>query len=104
MVDDLNARGIPLIGRLADLRLRLKQLLAIEKVYCAMDDACSNKNNLNITRSAMIKVIQALPCILHLENCVGERILKMLLIDELEAREGDTIASNYEFSKKLRTL
>ena len=40
----------------------------------------------------MILIEQAIPCILHMENRVGEKILKLLLIDGANKRDSDKSA------------
>ena len=37
----------------------------------------------------MIIIEQAIPCILHMENRVGEKILKLLLIEGMIKRDSD---------------
>ena len=76
----------------------------MEKLYCTMEDACLNRNDSKQTRAPMITICQAIPCILHLENRVGERILKMLLIEALEIRDGEPSASIDEYSNTFERI
>ena len=42
-----------------------------------------------ILDGAMILIEQAIPCVLHMENRIGEKILKMLLVEGWNARNSD---------------
>ena len=52
----------------------------------------------------MITIFQAIPCILYFENHVGERILKVLLIDALEIRDGEPSASIDKYSNTFESI
>ena len=52
----------------------------------------------------MMKICQAIPCILHLENRVGEQILKMLLIESLEIHDGKSLALIDEYSNNFERI
>jgi len=42
-----------------------------------------------LLEGAFIKLEQAIPCIMHCENCVGERLLYMLIVTSLDQRQSN---------------
>ena len=60
--------------------LSLKQMKLVQMVV--------NEYGVSLEK-AMILVEMAIPCILHMENCVGERILKLLLIEGVNEHDSD---------------
>jgi hypothetical protein len=78
--DELKLLGLPSLGSLSQRRARL--LAALE--------ACERFKESVIGHEAakypgaMTMVRQAIPCILHLENRCGEKIIKMLLMDSIQ--------------------
>ena len=74
------------------LRQHLEALERKSKLEHALD-------NFHIEQS-MIIIEQAIPCILHMENRVGEKILKMLLIEGANERDSDNVAFK-EMIKKV---
>ena len=64
-----------------------KHLEALEQKRCLQDFV----NNFCLEGS-MILIEQAIPCILHMENRVGEKMLKLLLIDGANERDSDKSA------------
>ena len=64
-----------------------KHLEALERKRCLQDFV----NNFCLEGS-MILIEQAIPCILHMENRVGEKMLKLLLIDGANERDSDKSA------------
>ena len=78
------------------LRQHLKALERKVKLEHALE-------NFHIEQS-MIIIEQAIPCILHMENRVGEKILKMLLIEGANERDSDKVAFNKMINKVNRTV
>jgi hypothetical protein len=78
--NELKLLGLSSLGSLSQRRARL---------FAALD-ACERFKESDIGHEAakypgaMIMVRQAVPCILHLENCCGEKIIKMLLMDSIQ--------------------
>jgi hypothetical protein len=74
---DLRILGLLLIGNLETRRSRL------EAVLCTFEDAAQLEGTLEHGNyaGAFIRIRQAVPCILHLENCCGEKFLKMLFLE-----------------------
>jgi len=77
LTDELKLRNSSVQGSLGECRERLKRQLIVEErlqlILLAIQ--CSGMGK----EAAMMLIIQAIPCILHLENRVGEKILTMLL-------------------------
>ena len=69
-----------------------------------MEDSFLNRNDSKQTRALIINFFQAIPCILHLKNPVGEGILKMLLIEALKIRDGEPSASIDEYSNTFESI
>ena len=79
---DLELCGLPIIGKIEDHQNKLK---AIWKCYnkreqLKMDESSGDCEN------AMLTINQAVPCILHCEIRIGEKIIKMLILDGLKER------------------
>ena len=78
--------SLPLTVRLDNL----KQYLIMENEIEKMKAVLENRNRLQIQRTPYISLEQAIICILHLENRVGETLLKFFLTNSLEAITNDT--------------
>jgi hypothetical protein len=79
---DLELCGLPIIGKIEDHQYKLK---AIWKCYhkreqLKLDQLSGDHEN------AMVQINQAVPCILHCEIRIGEKIIKMLLLKALKER------------------
>jgi len=77
LTDELRLRNLPVQGNLAERRERLKRQLILEErlhlILLAVERSGLGKE------AALMLIMQAIPCIMHLENRVGEKILTMLL-------------------------
>jgi uncharacterized protein CbrC (UPF0167 family) len=69
----------------AELKLQLHEVLMIEKKYELLTHILAASN----LDEAMIRLEQALPCLLHLENRTSETLIEHLLRRGLSLREGD---------------
>ena len=74
---ELRLRSAPIHGTLEEKRVRLKQLLMLEQRLIAMKEAISRSKKGKDAALMLIKL--AIPCIMHLENRVGEKIITFLL-------------------------
>lgn len=85
---DLALLKLSTIGNLelrrARLRSAIEVLLQMKEVECQIGAAAY--------AGAWILIDQAIPCILHCENRCGEKILKMLLLEGWNYRDGDNQA------------
>jgi hypothetical protein len=77
---ELRKRDIPHCGALSTRRELLRSALLSEK---EVHDLRKQLNHAKRDENELFSLIQAIPCILHMENQVGLRILTMLLITGL---------------------
>jgi len=82
----LQLRGMPIDGSLTERRDCLRQRLLVEEKICLIRTAIS-RSELG-RESALILIKQAIICIMHLENCVSEKNLTMLLSIGAELYQG----------------
>ncbi len=75
----------------AELRLVLHEILLVEASFTVLDSIIKAKT----LEDAMIRLEQALPCLLHLENRTSEAIIEHLLRRGLTLREGDKGATDH---------
>jgi hypothetical protein len=84
-------RSIPLHGTLEDWRLSLYQSISLEQ-YITFLESARQWDEEGQKTVALMKVIELLiPCILHCENRVGEKILTILLRRQLDHFPGPKI-------------
>jgi hypothetical protein len=74
---ELRLRRLPVSGNLEQRRTRLKQQLMIEQKLSLIKEAISRTEEGK--DAALILIKQAIICIMHLENRVGEKLITMLL-------------------------
>jgi hypothetical protein len=74
---ELRLRKLPLFGALEDRRHRLKNLLKVEQQLDIITQAISRGQEGK--EAALMLISQAIPCIMHLENRVGEKLITVLL-------------------------
>jgi hypothetical protein len=87
VASDLLLRHLPSTGSLGDMQERLKTAVTMEYTLRHIEDELAHGRVSMAT--AMYLVINALPCILHLENRVGLKIMTRLLrIGMSNAKEG----------------
>ena len=86
---DLRIRRLTGTGRLEDRQIRLKQQHKREwsyrRAYESLQDAKTSRK-----RTAMVLMLDSIPCLLHLENRMGLKILTLVL------KEGLTTVKNAE--------
>jgi hypothetical protein len=102
MASDLALRNLPTTGSLKEMQDRLKK--ALIKEYTLREVQRELEHGTISKKTAMYLAINALPCILHLENRIGLKILTRLLriglgrakaglIDNLGTNQKDRIAN-----------
>jgi hypothetical protein len=77
LTEELRLRRLPLYGNLEERRSRLKNLLVVEQMIDLIFQALLRGDEGK--EAAMMLIAQAIPCILHLENRVGEKLVTILL-------------------------
>ncbi len=77
LTKELNLRKLPLHGNLEARRNRLLQKLKVEKLLQMITLAVSRGQEGK--EAALILIEQALPCIMHMENRVGEKLITVIL-------------------------
>jgi hypothetical protein len=94
LVSELQLRKLPLFGGLEDRRERLKALLKVEQQLDIIMQAISRGKEGE--EAALMLISQAIPCIMHLENRVGEKIITVLLVRATEkCQNGRTIGATF---------
>jgi len=84
---------------IAELKLQLHEVLVVEKKHEMLSHILSASN----LDEAMIRLEQALPCLLHLENRTSETLIEHLLQRGLYFREGDR-SSTADFIKSVEDI
>jgi hypothetical protein len=114
LASDLSLRNFPTTGSLKEMQDRLKK--ALIKEYMLREVQKELDHGTVSEKTAMYLAINALPCILHLENRVGLKILTRLLriglgrakaglIDDLGSNQKDRIANFLKgVEKRLNTV
>jgi hypothetical protein len=77
LTSELRMRKLQTHGTLEERRSRLKQFLMVEEKLQMIVQAISRGQEGK--EAAMILIMQAIPCIMHLENRVGEKLITVLL-------------------------
>jgi hypothetical protein len=83
----------------AAIKIHLQEVLLVERTFVALDFVVKARN----FEEAMIRLEQALPCLLHLENRTSEALIEHLLRFGLRLREGDA-TSTTEFVLSVESL
>jgi len=94
--EELQLRSMDLDGTLGDRRERLKNQLMQEERIMLMQKAI--ERSAQGREAALMLIHQAIPCIMHLENRSGEKILTMLLsigADLYQRRRGGASLDGY---------
>lgn len=76
LTTELMLRRQPLYGSLEDRRFRLKKYLVVEQMLKIISQAILRGAE---GKAALMLIMQAIPCIMHLENRVGEKLITVLL-------------------------
>jgi hypothetical protein len=77
LANDLMIRNLETMGRIDEMQEQLKKGLCLEYVLKEIERDIAHGTISQ--RSALYLIINAIPCILHLENCVGLKIFTRLL-------------------------
>jgi hypothetical protein len=77
LTTELRLRKLQLYGSLEERQNRLKQYLKLEEKLQMIAQAISR--GAEGKEAALILIMQAIPCIMHLENRVGEKLITVLL-------------------------
>jgi len=75
---ELRLRGLPLSGNMIDRQERLRQHLMIEERLDRIKEAIQRTEEGK--EAALILIKQTIPCIMHIENRVGEKLITFLLV------------------------
>jgi hypothetical protein len=77
LMSELRLRRLPLHGNLEERQGRLRQYLMVEQQLKLISEAVAR----GVIRkdAALMLIEQAIPCIMHLENRVGEKLITVLL-------------------------
>lgn len=79
---DLEMQQLPISGRLWERQERLRKQLEAEYMYRKLKDALDHGRKSEA--HAIVKLHETVPCILHMENRVGLKLLTMLLLEGLD--------------------
>jgi hypothetical protein len=79
--EDLLLRGLGVQGTLEERCTRLKTSLEMEWLHKEISDAIAHGNKAKV--NALFTLLDTVPCILHMENRCGLKIITMLLIEGL---------------------
>jgi hypothetical protein len=74
---ELTLRKLSLSGNLSERRLWLRQHLTLEECVQSIQEAIQRTNEGK--EAALILIKQTVPCIMHMENRVGERIITVAI-------------------------
>jgi hypothetical protein len=77
LITELHLHCLPLYGRVEEQQARLRILLIVEQKIDLISQAISRGEEGK--EAAMMLISQAIPCIMHLENRVGEKLVTVLL-------------------------
>lgn len=77
LTSELSLRKLPVHGTLEERRTRLKDHLKVEQMLKLISQAISRGQEGK--EAALMLIEQAIPCIMHLENRVGEKLITILL-------------------------
>jgi hypothetical protein len=77
LITELRFHRLPLYGNVEERQARLRILLIVEQKIDLISQAISRGEEGK--EAAMMLISQAIPCIMHLENRVGEKLVTVLL-------------------------
>jgi hypothetical protein len=94
VMEELKLHNMPLTGSLEERREALKCQLLVEEMLQLIKPAIDQSE---LGKAAALMLIkQAIPCIMHLENRVGEKILTVLLSIGLDLYQRRRVASSIQ--------
>lgn len=88
ILKDLRTLQLTRLGTFEEKRSRLMEVLVVMEKRKELESSMTAGEY----AGAMIMIKQAIPCVLHCENRVGEKIIKTLLIDGYNAKDPDSTA------------
>jgi hypothetical protein len=101
--DELILRKLPTYGSLNERRNRLLQFLRTEQRLAGIHDAITRTTEGK--EAALMLIKQAIPCIMHMENRVGEKVITMLLSVGAERFQKERrIASLDGYVERMQTI
>jgi hypothetical protein len=99
LIPDLKLCGLSTVGTIPVLQNRLKK---VWKFFNKIAQLKMDQKSVVHDR-AMLNISQAIPCILHCEMRVGEKIIRMLLIEGI-TKTGVSIAEQMRLAKTNQTF
>jgi hypothetical protein len=92
---ELEARNLPDTGTLLDRQNRLKESLKMEYRYRQLKEGIARGEKLSNSACAF-SILDAVPCVLHMENRVGLKMMTLLLSDGLShAKSGELYSQEF---------
>jgi hypothetical protein len=99
LTDELQLRGLSVTGNLERRRERLRDSFRKEAACIEQIEELEHGQQRN---GALFLLMQAIPCILHMENRVGIKVITMLLIRGLSnVKEGILYSQHKSMSKRI---
>jgi hypothetical protein len=104
LASELQLRWQPVFGSIEDRRNRLKTLLKVEQklemIIRAINRSGEGKE------AALMLISQAIPCIMHLENRVGEKMITVLLsmAADIYRKKTNTTTINTRFASNIQSV
>ena len=103
IAQECRIRKIPLIGRLDDWRSALLACTNMERYLMQLQKVREWYEN-GRTEVPLVEVVELLiPCILHLENRVGEKIINMILRSRFDLYEGPKMQFIQQLTETFQT-
>ena len=101
LLSELNLRSLDITGSIEVRRTRLQEACTVENRLRVIREALARDDQ---TREGMMILLeQAIPCVLHLENRVGEKIVMMLLRDIVGSHSSTSTAAVSTLVKAIET-
>jgi hypothetical protein len=93
--EELEDRNLPDTGTLSDRQNRLKESLKMEYRYRQLKEGIARGEKMSNSACAF-SILDAVPCVLHMENRVGLKMLTLLLSDGLShAKSGQLYGAEF---------
>ncbi len=102
LANDLTIRNLDTTGSIDEMQERLKKALVLE--YTLKEIEADVAHGTISQRNALYLIINAIPCILHLENCVGLKIFTRLLRIGLDNVKEEGVIVGTDAGKNVRIL
>ena len=103
VMEELRLRQLSLSGNFEERRARLKEVLALEQTIKLMQRAV--QRNSEGKEAALLLIKQVPPCIMHLENRIGEKIITMLIgYGAMRYQQRNTISTLKHYAKNIEEV